>query len=188
MKWLKRSIGYASYNRVAARDYAWKHTAPGSGYNTNNPGGNGWTGANDCGHKLNPPVKVDRSYWNDNLYSLATCLNNVNNHCHKDCACFVSQCMRAGGIPYDSGNWGYCLTNWHNTTSLKNYMKNKGYWNDGSAAGTNAGNIIYTASDHVVLCTLNDTVTRRYTGHTNDRNNQLYSTTSGFTFYNINTN
>ena len=39
-----------NYNRVAARDYAWQHTAPGYGYHQNDPDLGGYTPSTTCGH------------------------------------------------------------------------------------------------------------------------------------------
>lgn len=168
--------GLSTYDRVDARDYAWEHTYPGYGVNTSNPNLDGWTAQYDCGHNLNPHVYVDRDYWNDDDYSIDTCL--AWGHCHNDCACFVSQCLVEGGIPM-SDDWEYPTDgdptyDWHNTGGLKTYMTDEGYWDESTYSACNAGNVVYTSSGHVTLCTLNDTVTRRYTAHTNDRNNKIY--------------
>lgn len=99
----------------------------------------------------------------------------------------------AGGIPTTEGQNGWEFPTdgnptyaWHNTGGLKTYMTNNGYWDNSTFAACNAGNVVYTDSGHVTLCTLNDTITRRYTAHTNDRNNKIYS--SAYEYYVINTN
>ena len=176
--------GLSTYDRVAARDYAWEHTYPGYGVNTYNKDEDGWLAPNDCGHGY----YVDRSFWNNEDYPTATCL--ANEHCHSDCACFVSQCLVAGGVPMSS-TWQFKSNGsptyaWHNVNGLKNYMTNNGYWDKSTFSACNAGNVVYTSSGHVTLCTLNDTATRRYTAHTNDRNNKIYS--SVYACYVINGN
>ena len=182
-----RTRGLSTYDRIAARNYAWEHTYPGYGVNTNNPDEDGWLAPNNCGHGY----YVDRNYWNDTDYPIDTCL--AWGHCHNDCACFVSQCLVAGGIPTTEGQDGWEFPTdgdptyaWHNTGGLKTYMTNNGYWDNSTFAACNAGNVVYTDSGHVTLCTLNDTITRRYTAHTNDRNNKIYS--SAYEYYVINTN
>lgn len=182
-----RTRGLSTYDRIAARNYAWEHTYPGYGVNTNNPDEDGWLAPNNCGHGY----YVDRNYWNDTDYPIDTCL--AWGHCHNDCACFVSQCLVAGGIPTTEGQNGWEFPTdgdptyaWHNTGGLKTYMTNNGYWDNSTFAACNAGNVVYTDSGHVTLCTLNDTITRRYTAHTNDRNNKIYS--SAYEYYVINTN
>jgi len=176
--------GLSTYDRIAARDYAWEHTYPGYGVNTSNANLDGSRAQYDCGHGY----YVDRNYWNDDDYPISTCL--WWSHCHNDCACFVSQCLAAGGITTTS-NWEFPSSGdptyaWHNTTELKKYMTNNGYWDTSTFAACNAGNVVYTSSGHVTLCTLNDTVTRRYTCHTSDWNNHIYS--SAYAYYTINTN
>lgn len=48
----------------------------------------------------------------------------------------------------------------------------------------NAGNIVYWEG-HITLCTLNDTVSHRYTGHTNDRNNSKFSSADAYYAINL---
>lgn len=175
------------YDRVAARNYAWEHTAPGYGYNQSNPGGSGYTPKTTCGHVFYNSdgtrryVYVDRNYWNTEDYP--SCM--ANGHCHDDCACFVSQCMVAGGIkPTDT--WKYCTGTWHSASKLIDFITSDevgGY--ETTYESCNAGNIVYWAG-HITLCTLNDTVTHRYSGHTNDRNNSLFSSAKAYYAINLN--
>ena len=161
-----------NYDRVAARNYAWEHTAPGYGYNDDNPDGDGFTPTTECEHG---EAYVDRRFWNTDDYP--NCLDY--DHCHNDCACFVSQCMVAGGIePTD--DWYYSSTKWASSSSLVNFITSSeigGY--ETTFYDCNAGNIVYWVG-HVALCTKNDTITHRYTGHTNDRNNQLFSSADAY--------
>ena len=176
-----------SYDRVAARNYAWEHTAPGYGYNQSNPKGSGYTPTTTCGHVFynddgsRKYVYVDRNYWNTTDYP--SCMEN--GHCHDDCACFVSQCMVAGGIdPTDT--WKYCSPTWHSASKLIDFITSDevgGYKT--TYASCNAGNIVYWTG-HITLCTLNDTITHRYTGHTNDRNNSKFSSATAYYAINLN--
>ena len=172
-------MGYSSYNRIAARNYAWQYTAPGYGYNTGSypTYGDGYSAAGG----------IDTSYWNLAKYKCTTETDHASNEV--DCACFVSQCLHAGGIPITT-TWKFSTLAWCSVPHLIDYMTStKSYMDIGTRATCNAGNVIKTSSSHVVLCTYNDTVTGRYTGHTNDRNNKYYPISgSGWTFYNINTN
>ena len=175
-----------NYNRVAARNYAWEHTAPGYGYNQTNPNGGGYTPTTTCGHvsyddEGNPEYTyVDRSFWNTTDYP--SCI--AKGHCHNDCACFVSQCMVAGGIdPTDT--WYYSSSKWASASQLINFITSSevgGYAT--TYANCNAGNIVYWTG-HITLCTLNDTVTHRYTGHTNDRNNSKFSSATAYYAINL---
>lgn len=42
-----------------------------------------------------------------------------------------------------------------------------------------------TYSNHMVLCTLNDTIDHRYSGHTNDRLNAKLNNVSSWVYYRI---
>ena len=175
-----------NYDRVAARDYAWEHTAPGYGYNQTNPDGGGYTPTTTCGHVFydddgNPKYTyVDRSFWNTTDYP--SCM--ANDHCHNDCACFVSQCMVAGGIN-PTNTWYYSSTKWASAYELIKFITSSevgGYAT--TYTNCNAGDIVYWTG-HITLCTLNDTVTHRYTGHTNDRNNSKFSSATAYYAINL---
>lgn len=162
--------GLSTYDRIAARDYALK-----------------WTGENitqcyDDGTSCK--VYQDRTKWNNEEYPYISTLK------HSDCADFVSQCVHEGGIPVEEGKWerfkdGNAATNpwaWTGVTSLPNYMTSKGYWDESTFELANAGNIICWPDYHIGLITLNDTMTHRYTAHTNDRYDRqfVYSTTHAY--------
>lgn len=157
---------YSSYDRIAARDYAnrWS-TNPTSCYDH----------GTSCG------IKQARNTWNNSPYPYYTEL------CHDDCADFVSQSLHAGGIPMDStwkrGTPANTTVAWVNTGYLKNYMINKGYWKSSNYTSAAAGGVLYTSSSHVVMIVKNDTVTRQFSGHTNDRNQVNYSNVSGYLYY-----
>ncbi|KXG74881.1 amidase domain-containing protein [Thermotalea metallivorans] len=157
---------YASYDRIAARDYANKwSTNPTACYD------HGTT----CG------IKQARNTWNNNTYPYYTEL------CHNDCADFVSQSLHAGGIPMDStwkrGTPANTTLAWVNTGSLKSYMLDKSYWKASNYTSAAAGGVLYTSSSHVVMIVKNDTITRQFSGHTNDRNQVNYSNVSGYQYY-----
>lgn len=152
---------YANYDRIKARDYALKWSS--------NP-----TGCYDHGTICG--VRQARNLWNTAQYPFYIEL------IHSDCADFVSQSLHAGGLPTDS-TWKYYQSAWANTTSLKTYMLNKSYWVTSNFTSANAGGILYTSPSHVVLITKNDTVTRQYTGHTNDRKECNYSNAPGYVYY-----
>lgn len=152
---------YASYDRLKARDYALKWSS--------NP-----TGCYD--HGTTCGIRQARNLWNTSQYPFYTELT------HNDCADFVSQSLHAGGLPTDS-TWKYYQMAWANTGSLKTYMLNKSYWIQSNYTSASAGGVLYTASSHVVLITKNDTITRQFTGHTNDRKEFNYSNVSGYVYY-----
>lgn len=150
---------YSDYRRTAARDYALAYV------------GEEVTTCYSCGSTCG--VLQDPSEYNPNF----------TYYKHNDCANFVSQCLNAGDVWHDSV-WYPDSYAWINTQGLKNHMLNtKGYWYSSNYANANAGAVLYTASSHVVLITLNDTVTHRYTGHTNDRYHVQFSNSSSFVYY-----
>lgn len=156
--------GYDDYDRIAARDYALTYSS--------NP-----IDCYDCGTTCG--FRQDRSVWNNSNYYYITNLK------HADCADFVSQAMCEGGIPVETNVWdrfndGPNGWSWTSAPGLKSYMVNKGYWESSTFALCNAGNIIRWVStsasaNHVGMITLNDTVTHRYTAHTNDCKNQIFT-------------
>ena len=104
-----------------------------------------------------------------------------------DCANFVSQCIYAGGVPIH-GSWSPNSVDWINAAALKNNMLNYGYATKEDAWETNAGNFAYTSAGngHIVLVTLNDTVTLAYTAHNNNRYNEPFTQSAingGYSFY-----
>lgn len=150
---------YADYRRIAARDYALSFV--GEDVQTCYKHGT------SCGIRQDP-----------------SCYNaNFSYYLHNDCANFVSQCLNAGDVWSDSV-WYPDSYAWINTQGLKNYMLNtKGYWYASNFTNANAGAVLYTSSSHVVLITLNDTVTHRYTGHTNDRHDVNFADQSEYAYY-----
>jgi len=169
--------GYASYNRINARDYALSYSS--------NP-----TQCYDHGTSCPDSIVSDRSKWNNSVYPYHSIFM------HNDCANFVSQAMSAGGLP-ESGTW-FRTKNvttqswgaaWTSVSSMKAWMtdSSRKYWDASTFAACNAGNILLTSSTHVVMVTLNDTVTHRYTGHTNDRKDYAFSNVSGYLYYTIKT-
>ena len=168
----KDTRGYSNYNRLDARDYAFS-----------------WTGSSvvscyDDGPTC--PILQDRTLWNNSTYPY------INNLKHNDCADFVSQCFCAGGIPVDPENWDRfndSSNNWAWTfvLSLKLYMLGKHYWNSSTFAQAAAGGILYWSDDtHIALITANDTVTHRYTAHTSDRYNYVFTASTSYYYYIIN--
>ncbi len=168
--------GYSDYDRIAARDYALT-----------------WVGSSvtSCfDHGTSCETLQDRSKWNNAEYPFHETFT------HNDCADFVSQAMSAGGLPENgaSGTTWFRVKNtteaawgapWTNVISLVSYMtdSSRGYWSSSTYAACNAGNILRTSSEHVVMITLNDTVTHRYTGHTNDRRDYVFSVNSAYEYY-----
>jgi len=158
---------YSGYDRLAARDYA-----------------NNWCdNTTTCyDHGTTCGIRQIRPNWNNSTYPYYTEL------CHNDCADLVSQSLHAGGIPMDStwkrGTPANTTVAWVNTGYLKTYMlTTKGYWKASTYTSASAGGVLYTASSHVVLIVKNDTVTRQFSGHTNDRNQCNYSNVSGYLYY-----
>ncbi|SHI15334.1 amidase domain-containing protein [Sporanaerobacter acetigenes] len=151
---------YSGYDRIAARDYANKYTS-----NT----------TKQCPHGK---ALMDTSKYN----------SNYNWYCHNDCANYVSQSLKAGGLPTDS-TWKAGSTAWVNCESLTNYMvSTKKYWKKSDYENANAGGVIMMKNSdghryHTVMIVKNDTVTRQFSGHTNDRLKTAYSKNSNWEYY-----
>lgn len=145
----------ALYDRLAARDYANTYTSnPSSKY---------------CPHCYSSTSTClqNSSYYNLAQYSKCWCCN--------DCANYVSQASRRGGIPTDT-TWYPYSTPWVNVNALKNYMLNKGRWVIGSIGTCVAGYPFrMTSYEHIMMMVYNDGTTRKYSAHTNDRRQVTWS-------------
>lgn len=162
--------GYSAYDRIAARDYAIR-----------------WTGSDVRGcnvHTSGCTILQDSSKWNEAQYPYSSMF------LHNDCANFVSQCLKAGGIPTSSGwyrNYNDFNTTWIRVKELRDYMCNNNYWDESDFYWANAGNILYQSDGgHIMLITLNDGLTNRYTAHTNDRHDYAFVDSSKYLYYAIN--
>ena len=162
---------YPYYNRIDARDYANTYTSNATKY---------------CSHGS---ALQNTSFWNTSTYPAF-----LGNFCHNDCADYVSQSLAYGGIPKDStwtrssanNSWTYA---WQNCNGLKKYMYDtKSYWALSDYTNAAAGGVImYKNSDgsyyHTVMIVKNDTVSRQFSGHTNDRKQYGYGNSSGCEYY-----
>ncbi|KFD41722.1 hypothetical protein DK28_0206095 [Peptococcaceae bacterium SCADC1_2_3] len=145
----------AVYDRLAARDYANNYTS--------NPG------SKSCPHCYSTSSSCDyqnSSYYNNSSY---------NCWCCADCANFVSQASRRGGIPTDA-TWYPYSNAWKNVIPLKDHMINKGYWEIGSLGTCVAGYPFrLTSGEHIMMMVFNDGTTRKFSAHTNDRRQVTWS-------------
>jgi RNA polymerase sigma-70 factor (ECF subfamily) len=164
-----------TYNRLNARDYA-------NSWTSNPP----QTEQYCCHHKPDGTCDVwqDTSKWNNNDYPYYD-----NAYCN-DCADYVSQALHYGGIPIEAGQWerlkdkdGQFTWAWTYSPSLKGYMMNRGYWTTSNFTNANAGCVIRMPNAHTMMIVLNDTVTRKYSAHTNDRKQCIYYDYSGWEYY-----
>lgn len=155
------------YHRVTARDYA-----------------NAWT-SNPAGGKKD--VTKWRTEWNPSAVFPLYPANQA------DCANYVSQAIYAGGIPKtttevnDRDHWFAgrhgCSIAWENCTAMQYYFTKNGYWAASDYNCCNAGGVIFLKDQsgkryHVIMCVHNDTVTRLFSAHTNDRLREAYTETS----------
>lgn len=150
-----------TYNRLTARDYA-----------------NSWT----SNASYNGSCYMDASKWNTTQYP-----RYDGDYCN-DCADYVSQALHAGGIPIDPGQWerGNDGDTWIYVPYLKSYMMDKGHWTTSNFTQANAGNVIVMPNDsHTMVIVLNDTVTREFSAHTNDRKQYIYYDYSGWEYYTV---
>lgn len=110
-----------------------------------------------------------------------------------DCANYVSQAIHAGGIPKttaevsDQYHWFAsqygCSLAWENCSALHVYFTHNGYWAASDYNCCNAGGVIFLKDQagrryHVMMCVQNDTITRLFSAHTNDRLREAYTETS----------
>lgn len=65
-------------------------------------------------------------------------------------------------------------------------MTSKGYWTASDFAHAAAGHVFTIGDSHIVMITMNDTVTHRFSAHTRDRHNAQFSNSSGYEFYSVN--
>lgn len=160
------TVRAGGYDRVAAKDYANQYTSTASGYCY-------------CGDLKG----VDYTKWNEEDYPYKTIF------CHDDCADFVSQSLRAGGIPTTAGDagWNRDADAWKVSSKLCNYMLDKGYAKETTFDDCVAGHFVRMTSEnnHIVLCTLNDTISHRYSAHTRDKLNANLNNVSGWVYYRV---
>lgn len=145
------------YYRTKARDYANTYTSnPSSHYCSTH----GWNICQDS-------TKYNKWYFY---------------FCCTDCANYVSQAMYAGGVPTD-GSWKAdkgCY-NWVNCQGMRSYFRDtKKYWTTTTYRNCNAGGVILLIKSsgrpsHAMMNVLNDSVTTKYSAHTNDRKNLVYT-------------
>lgn len=86
---------------------------------------------------------------------------------------------------YGDQTWTYA---WQNVRGLRDYMLDQGYWQESTWAAAAAGGVIVFKTEagtpyHTVMIVLNDTVTRLFSGHTNDRHQYPYSYSSLCDYY-----
>lgn len=106
-----------------------------------------------------------------------------------DCANFVSQCLNYGGIP-SKQSWRPGANNWirtgyNNNGGVVPYMTNKGYfYKEPYRSRVCIASIIYwNNKSHVGLITYSDTVTLKYSAHTDPRRNELLPSSANVSFY-----
>jgi len=153
-------LAIVNYDRIAARDYVRRYTS-----NT----------SLNC--SSTSTTKQDKSKYNSS-YTAYTC---------NDCANYVSQGLKAGGILTD-GTWYKDSSAWINVGSLTNYMVGKQYWIADTMNNCVAGfPFSLKAYQHVMMMSYNDGTTRKYCAHTSDRLDTIWSGgSSDATYYRIN--
>lgn len=150
------------YDRLAARDYI-----------------NTWTSNTTRPCKTGSTTTQDSSYYNLSQYPTYYICN--------DCANYVSQALRCGGIPTDS-TWYYKSLDWVNVFEMEQHFKNeKKYWEPTNTTGCVAGYPIVIASGdgHVVMVSYNNGSEIRYSAHTNDRKDVKWYYPSTARYYRV---
>jgi len=66
-------------------------------------------------------------------------------------------------------------------------MFNNGHWTTSNFTNANAGCVIRMPEYdyHTVMIVLNDTINRRFSGHTNDRKQHPYYSSNGWEYYTV---
>ena len=122
--------------------------------------------ADDTGHNCLS------TYYNPAYYSYTR--DNGYSRC-SDCANFVSQCLHAGGLPFEEGKWDgtYGQRAWCNVSGLINYLEGLGYYGTSSIDRSNIrpGDVLVTTSGwgHVVIVSEVSGSTIKICGHTANR-------------------
>lgn len=148
------------YSRLDARDYANTYTSNAA--------------SRTCPTHKNS-IRQDTSKYN----------SDYTWYCCNDCANYVSQAMAYGGVPTDS-TWKPGNTAWTSCSAMKKYfVTTKNWWSSSDFAKCSAGGVVMLfgrsgSPYHVVMIVQNDTVTRTYSAHTNDRLKLAYSSNSSF--------
>lgn len=148
------------YYRVNARDYANRYTSNAAEVTCTN---------SDC-ENVGGRIRRAVGFYNNNEYT---------NHCCNDCANYVSQAMKAGGVPADS-MWTPSDRAWYNCVSMiTHFTLRKGYWTETTYANCNAGGIIMLRNSngtatHAMMNVHNDGLVTKYSAHTNDRKAFVY--------------
>lgn len=149
----------AVYNRLGARDYA-----------------NRWTS--------NPTSGLCDGVVVNCLQDTTKYNQGYSFFCCNDCANFVSQAVNFGGIPTDT-TWTPYTNAWGTVPDLVTYMLNKKHWETATLSTCVAGYPMTSSSTHIVLMVYNDGVTRKYSGHTNDRLQVSWGNPTGATYYRV---
>lgn len=145
-----KTIISPAYKRLSARDYA-----------------NRWTST------------VTRSpYIDESKYNPAYTSQNPNGG---DCANYISQAMHEGGGVAEDSTWQPYTSAWNYVPSMRTYFRTtKAYWNTSTNASCAAGGVLILCTSggsayHVVMCVLNDTVNKAFSGHNKDRKQMAYT-------------
>ncbi|MHB9094612.1 MAG: amidase domain-containing protein [Eubacteriales bacterium] len=150
-------MAIVNYNRLAARDYVQLYT---SNTSLTCSGGS---------------ALQNTSYYNLASYSYYNC---------NDCANFVSQGLRAGGIATD-GTWYKDSSAWIGVSALTSYMVGRTYWIE----STNINDCVagmplrMKTGSHVMMMSYNDGSTRKYCAHTNDRKDASWTGGTADAYY-----
>ena len=97
----------------------------------------------------------------------------------------MSQAIYQGGGSALNDTWSPGTYAWINCGGLRDYFKGQGLWVSSTGASAGAGDVIlmcdeYNNAQHAAMVAMNDTVTRTFSAHTNDRLKNAYSASSTF--------
>lgn len=130
-----------------------------------------------------------RTDCNDSCYNQAYVNQNPYGG---DCANYVSQCIRAGGLKTEAGVWEPYRLAWNTvcfsgqSMGICEYMVSRGYFFDAGTNKTKAGAgaiISWLSYGHVGLVDQNDTVTMTFCAHNDNMRSCSFKNMTGVKFY-----
>lgn len=118
------------------------------------------------------------------LQNTASYNTAYNAYAHNDCANYVSQALKAGGLGTNT-SWKPYTYAWIRVSNLKSYLSNNGLLQTVSFSTIVSGGIMFTGESHVMMVVKKDGTESLYSAHSNDRRMYPFSNYSSWSYYNI---
>lgn len=109
---------------------------------------------------------------------------SYNAYEHNDCANYVSQALKAGGLGTNT-TWKPYTYAWIRVSNLKSYLSNNGLLQSVNFSTILSGGIMFTSGSHVMMVVKKDGTESLYSAHSNDRKMYPFSNVSTWSYYNI---